>query len=265
MQSFESLLTQSEQESSVIDSSWGQGRTLFGGLSSAIALKKAESLLPDNRPLRSLAVNFSGQCLADTPISLSEQVLSNGKSISQINTQVIQNERIVTQVCACFGIERESEIDISAPIKELPVLGENQRFNYVKGLTPEFVKHFEFEYCKGQFPFSNSPKNELAGWMRFKESGDTFSDSHLIALIDAWPPTVLQKLKSLAPCASVSWNIEIVQPLSQLKTRLDSDTWLYYEAVIKQAHHGYAHTEASIYSPDGTLLALSRQLIAVYA
>lgn len=263
--SFDQLLTSTNtSEPLSVDSSWGQGRTLFGGLSAALAFNKIRQGIDLQRPLRSLSVNFSGQTLADSPFVLEQQVLSAGKSISQINGHVVQNERIVTQVCACFGIERESSIEVASPKAELPKLGSNQRLNYMKGLTPEFVQHFEFEYSKGQFPFSNSPANELAGWMRFKEAPSVFTEAHLIALIDSWPPAVLQKLKSFAPCATVSWNIEMVQPLSLLKQPLHTDGWLYYDAVIKQAHHGYAHTEAKIYNTDGTLLALSRQLIAVY-
>lgn len=264
--SFDQLLISANTSDSLsVDSSWGQGRTLFGGLSAALALSKVRQSIEPLRPLRSLSANFSGQVLADSPFILKHQILSNGKSISQANGQVVQNERIVTQVCACFGVERESSIEINSPKVALPKLGTNQRLNYTKGLTPEFVQHFEFEYCKGQFPFSNSPVNELAGWVRFKEAGAEFTETHLIALIDSWPPTVLQKLKSFAPCATVSWNVEIVQPLSLLKQPLLADDWLYYDAEIKQAHHGYVHTEAKIYTPNGTLLALSRQLVAVYA
>ncbi|WP_320820659.1 acyl-CoA thioesterase domain-containing protein [Thalassolituus sp.] len=36
------------------------------------------------------------------------------------------------------------------------------------------------------------------------------------------------------------------------------------EADIREAYGGYAHTEARIFSADGTLLALSRQLVVVY-
>jgi acyl-CoA thioesterase len=262
---FEQLIQQAQTESEFsINRSWGQGRTLFGGMSAALALQSISKQVNNERPLRSLAVNFTGQTLSDTPISVTEQILSAGKSISQINGQVLQNNKVVTQVCACFGIERESDINVSSPKIEFPELGTHQRLNYIKGLTPEFVQHFEFEYCKGQYPFTNSPLNELAGWVRFKEAGSEFTDAHLIALIDAWPPTVLQKLKSVSPCATVSWNIEIVQPLSLLKHPILADDWLYYEAEIKQAHHGYAHTEAKIYNSDGLLLALSRQLVAVY-
>ncbi|WP_430463013.1 hypothetical protein ACQUQU_04470 [Thalassolituus sp. LLYu03] len=34
--------------------------------------------------------------------------------------------------------------------------------------------------------------------------------------------------------------------------------------MIRQAHHGFGHTEARISTADGTLLALSRQLVVVY-
>jgi len=263
---FEQLQQQAHTKNEFsVNSSWGQGRTLFGGLTAALVYEKIKQSVSLERPLRSISINFSGQALADSLLSISEQVLSNGKSISQINGQLFQNDRVVTQVCACFGTERESDIEIPTPKENLPELGTHPRLNYIKGLTPEFIQHFEFEYCKGQLPFTNSPLNELAGWVRFKEPGQNFTEGHLIALIDAWPPTVFQKLKKPAPCATISWNLEIVQPLSQLNQSLSASDWFYYSAEIKQAHHGYAHTEAKVYAPDGTLIALSRQLIAVYA
>ena len=86
----------------------------------------------------------------------------------------------------------------------------------------------------------------------------------MAALIDAWPPTVLQKLKHPSPCASVTWSLEFAQPLAMLDEPLKPGSWVYYDAEIKQAHHGYAHTVARIYHPNGELIALSRQLVAVY-
>jgi acyl-CoA thioesterase len=47
-------------------------------------------------------------------------------------------------------------------------------------------------------------------------------------------------------------------------TPLTANDWLYYEVDIMEAHGGYAHTTAKIYRADGTLLALSRQLVVVY-
>lgn len=264
--SFEYYLEQARSENTFsVDKSWGQGRTLFGGVSAAIALEKTRQLIEPHRPLRSLAVSFCGATRAEQEFEVSATVLSDGKSISQLNGLVKQDDKVVTQITACYGTERASDIDIQAPLADLPALGEGQRMSYIKGLTPEFVQHIDYEYSRGQFPFSNSKHNELAGWMRFNEPGKAFSDSHLVALIDSWPPVVLQKLKSLAPAATVTWNLEIVQPLQLLEHPIAADDWLYYEAEIKQAHHGYVHTEARIYTASGILIALSRQLVAVYA
>ena len=262
---FDSLLTAAKTQNTVtIGPDWGQGRTLFGGLTAALAFSKIRQGVDSERSLRSLSVNFSGQSLSDTPFTIHEQQLSGGKSISQVNGQIIQNDRIVTQVCACFGLARASEINVDFPKAELPKLGTHQKLGYFKGLSPEFVQYFEFEYCQGQLPFTNSPQNELAGWVRFKDEGSAFTEEHLIALIDAWPPTVIQKLKRFSPCATVSWNLEITQPLSLLENELQPGEWIYYDSTIKQAHQGYAHSEAKVYRADGTLLALSRQLVAVY-
>jgi acyl-CoA thioesterase len=79
-------------------------------------------------------------------------------------------------------------------------------------------------------------------------------------LIDVWPPTVLQQLKWPAPASTMSWNVEFIHPHPVIAPT----DWLGYECVTRQAAQGYAHTEANIYTPDGTLIALSRQTVTVF-
>lgn len=249
-------------DSLTITPDWGQGRTTFGGLSAALALAHMQ---PDTegKTLRSVSVSFCGALQTDKPLSLSRKVLRSGKSVSHLQSEVWQEGALCTQVNACFGSERESAIDVAHPNLCNGEAGSGQRMPFIKGLTPEFTRHIAFSYVDGGLPFSNSKANHLKGWMRFNEGSGDMTDAHLLALIDAWPPTLLQKLKGFAPCASVTWSVEMVTPLNQI-TPLHSTDWLWYEAEIRQAHHGYGHTEARIATADGTLLALSRQLVAVY-
>lgn len=239
---------------------WGQGRTTFGGLSAALIIEKLQQTQAQDRYLRSLNINFCGPLFTEQPFSLSSSTLSEGKSISQINGQAIQNDKVVTQLVACFGIERQSDINVEPVIRDLGKPGAGNRLNYIKGITPEFVRHVEFSYTRGKFPFSNTKETGLGGWVRFKESPAVMTEAHLVALIDAWPPTLLPMLKTPCPCATVSWNLEFIQPMP----KLSPGDWIYYEADIKQAHHGYGHTDAKIYNENGQLLALSRQLTTVY-
>ncbi|ARU58919.1 acyl-CoA thioesterase, TesB family protein [Oleiphilus messinensis] len=243
---------------------WGQGRTTFGGLVAALLLENLASEVEASNLLRSISVNFCGPLLINEPFQLARQVLSKGKSISQLNSQAIQAGNVVTQLTACYGIERASDIEVEASKVELGKPGEGTLIPFIPGITPEFIEHVEMRVNRGGLPFTKSKSTELAGWVRLRNLTGAVRDPHLLAIVDSWPPVVLQLLAKPCPSASVSWSMEICQPLSLLQSEVLADDWLYYDAVVEQAHHGYAHTVARIYHSDGTLIALSRQLIAVY-
>lgn len=247
-----------------LDPSWDQGRTTFGGMSASLILRQMTNNNDQCGQLRSLNIAFCGPLFTGQDFSIETHTIRAGRSIAHLQGSVVQDDKIATQVNACFGQERDSDIRVHAPVTTVPDIESGQKLPYIEGLTPGFVQHIDFIYHSGQFPFSNSQQDHIHGMMRFSDNPQTFTNEHLVALIDAWPPTVLQKLKSPAPCASVTWNLELVTPLSQLEQPISGSDYLYYEADIRQAHDGYAHTEARIYTLDGTLLALSRQLITIY-
>lgn len=247
-----------------IDESWGQGRTTFGGLSAALLLQQIEQQTGSDDRLRSASISFCGPLNTGIPFTLATRTVRQGKSVAHFQGEARQNEDTVTLLNACYGRERPSAIDIAYPCASPGVAGAGQTLPYIKGITPEFTRHIEFTYLEGGLPFTNSPHNHLRGWMRFRDCSGPLTNPHLLALIDAWPPTVLQKLRSPAPCASVTWSLEMITPLSQLDDEPEAGAWLWYEADIRQAHHGYGHTEARIYTAAGVPLALSRQLVTIY-
>jgi acyl-CoA thioesterase len=96
--------------------------------------------------------------------------------------------------------------------------------------------------------------------MKFKQEPKLFNEAAIVALIDAWPPAVLQLLKEPAPASTITWNMEFVQPSPELKPY----DMLFYDYQVIQASNGYAHTEAKVFHPNGELLVLSRQMVGVY-
>lgn len=86
------------------------------------------------------------------------------------------------------------------------------------------------------------------------------SEAHILALVDTWPPAVLPHLNKPAPGSSLTWTIEFVQP----QPLLDTLQWCSYRAVIEHARDGYGHTAAALWSPDGELIAISRQTVTVF-
>ena len=252
------------REELILDPTWGQGKTTFGGMSAALALAAIERDCQPQGPLRSLSVHFCGALNTGTDFSASARTLRAGRSIGHYMGEIHQDEQCTTTVTACYGVQRESDITVAAATVSPGEPGAGQRLPYIAGVTPEFVRHIDFTYVSGGLPFSGSKHNHIHGWMRFSDCDTALGDAHLVALIDSWPPTTLQKLRSVAPCASVTWSLEFATPTAALETPICGNEWLWYEALIEEAHGGYAHTTARISRADGTLLALSRQLVVVY-
>ncbi|MFH0090422.1 thioesterase family protein, partial [Pseudomonas aeruginosa] len=84
--------------------------------------------------------------------------------------------------------------------------------------------------------------------------------SHVGAVIYCWPGGVLAHLGSPALASSLTWTAEFLQPLPQQ----GSGDWCRYLAEIEEARDGYGHVAARMWSADGQLLAISRQMVTVF-
>ncbi|MGY2398071.1 acyl-CoA thioesterase [Pseudomonas sp. SDO5271_S396] len=247
-----------------IPAEWGQGRATFGGLVAALQYEALRAQVPADRPLRSLAVTFVGPVTPDVPASYQVEMLREGKAVSQLLGRVVQNGEVATLVQASFGSARESQIDVaSEPAPVFKHWDECQELPYIKGVTPEFMKHVAMRWSVGGMPFSGNTSRDMGGWVRLR--GDvqqaTLTESYLLALVDAWPPALLPHLKKPAPGSTLTWTIEFLQPLQALTT-LD---WCQYYAHIEHARDGYGHVAAALWSPTGDLIAISRQTVVVFA
>jgi len=105
---------------------WCQGRTAFGGLSAALLYQAIRSKVTEDRRLLSLSTNFVGPLLADTPFSLSVEILRKGKSSTQVLAKAIQNNQVCVIVQACFAKSRESAINVPVS-KSLSLKPVNER------------------------------------------------------------------------------------------------------------------------------------------
>lgn len=244
-----------------IQEDWGQGRTTFGGMSAALILGKMIKELDKDQPLRAVNVSFCGPVLVNDPLEISTEVMSSGKSISQITGALHQDGKLRTHLNACFGLERTSSIQLPVEKRtDLGTPGEGRPLPFIKGVTPDFTQNVQLHWVEGDFPFRESNKTRLTGWARLKQTPTSFEDEHLLAIIDAWPPAVLPMLKTPCPTSSVTWNVEFVHA----RPGLAPDDWVYYECDVVQAEAGYAHTQARVFHPNGDLIALSRQLVTIY-
>lgn len=247
----------------VLPATWGQGRAGFGGVVAALVYEAMQALVPEDRPVRSLAITFVGPLMVETPVSFEAEVLREGKAVSQVLGRAVQNGQVATIVQGSFGAARASAIRVAAePAPSMPPVDECQELPYVPGAAPEFTRYLAMRWGIGGLPFTGNTSREMGGWVRLRGEveREPVTVSHLLALVDAWPPAVLSHLKSFAPGSSLTWTIEFIQPTPQL----DTHDWCQYRALIEHAQDGYGHCAAALWTPGGELVALSRQTVTVF-
>ena len=245
-----------------IPASWGQGRTVFGGLSAALVYEAMRLKVKEERPVRSLAITFVGPLLVDQPISLEVEVLREGKSVSQLLGRAVQAGEVKVLIQGSFGHARASAVKVSglvapaySPWHEIP----EARFKPEK--LPAFVRYLGVRWVEGDPPLSQSEGRRIGGWVRLRECvKEAIQVPHLLALVDAWPPATLSHLAEPAPSSSLTWTIEFIHPLPALTT----EDFFAYQAHIEYAADGYGHIAANLWDDSGNLLALSRQVVTIF-
>jgi acyl-CoA thioesterase len=254
--------TKEDTISLTVSNSWAQGRTLYGGISASLAYQAMRQAIEPNKVLRSLSTNFIGPIEADKHFTIKTEILREGKNVTQVMGRIIQNDKVSLMAQASFGIARESKVHVTNQLQHQMDYPQKPNFMPpIPKVTPKFLSHFDLAKTKGGWPFTGNKGSILHGWMRFKKQPEIFSDAHLVALIDVWPPTVLQMLRWPAMASTMSWNLEFIHPHQSIS----GSDWFAYQAQTRQAADGYAHTEANIWDKHGTLVAISRQAVTVFA
>ncbi|MEB0043510.1 MULTISPECIES: thioesterase family protein [unclassified Pseudomonas] len=247
----------------VIPAEWAQGRACFGGLMAALQFEAMRAKVPADRPVRSLALTFVGPAAPGVPISFEVEVLREGKAVSQVLGRAMQGGQVMTLIQGSFGAPRVSAISVQAdPAPTLKSVDECLELPFIPGITPEYLRFMSMRWGLGGLPFSNTPSREIGGYVRLRGDvkNEPLTETHLLALVDTWPPALLPHLSKPAPGSSLTWTIEFVQPLPKLNTH----DWCMYRAVIEHARDGYGHTAAALWTPSGELVAISRQTVTVF-
>lgn len=253
--------TLQSQETVQVPSGWTQGRANYGGLVAAMMYAHTAALLDNERVLRSATVSFVAP-VATGEVTVTAEILRRGKSVIQTQCHMRQNGEVVAVLLCSFGAPRESAIHVDsppAPIFKAPEDG--IQLPFIHGITPDFVQNIDFRWTYGDLPFSGSTLPEMGGWMRLKEDRGDLDILDLFLLVDAWPPTVLPMTTGPAPGSSLTWTLE---PISLPKGKTATDWWQYL-ATTDYAADGYSNTKAHIWDDEGRLVALSRQVVVVFA
>lgn len=235
---------------------WLQGRSAFGGLQLAFALQAMRELVPD-RPLRTVQATFFSP-IPPGVMQTSATLLRSGKNTSVVEARVGDGSSSATLVVAVFGNALPSQIQVVPKQPSAPV-GEGIHQPFIQGVMPNFMRHFDIHWLRGELPFSGGTCLDPILEISFLDDG-LATEGHALAIADLIPPIGFSLLSTPAAGSSITWMIEL---LTDEIAGLPLQHWRL-DATLIAAKAGYTSQSVMLWGPGGMPIALSKQCMMVF-
>lgn len=235
---------------------WFQGRTVYGGLTAALALQAAIGSAPAGLPpLRAAQVAFVGP--ASGALRFRPRLLRQGKYSLSIDVDADSDGEPALRALFVFAAARASRIahDFSQRPQVRPA-GECPRLP-MHELAPRFLGNFDVRLAGGSAPVSGAANPEFIAWVRHLDDEGVAPAVALVALADALPPAALASFTEMAPVSSITWSFELFDPPA-------GRGWFLLRSFSQQAAHGYSVQEMEIWDESGRRVLAGRQSVALY-
>lgn len=235
---------------------WRQGRTAYGGFSSAMALQIALNHLSQQRaPLKAAQISFIGPVTEQ--VSFQVDTLRQGKSATQVAVDACVDGAIVLRAGFTFANKRESSIQhhyIECPQVESP----EHYASIPKNLpVPKFFKNFDIRLVSQSMFFSGSETPELLAWVRLDGSNEISAEVALLLIGDCLPPASTVCFKNMAPISSMNWTLDFTQPA-------EYSEWYLVRSFSLVAGGGYSYQSMQVWNERSELVLSGIQTVAIF-
>lgn len=227
-----------------------------GGYLAAIVLRALEARVddPERRP-RSLTVHYLAPP-AEGPVTVETRVERAGRSLVSLSARVVQDERTMALALAAFSLPRHGLTFNDLRMPEVPPPDALARREYVEGVMPPMAGQMATWQALGPLPLSGSDDPVTGGWMRLAEP-EALDHPQLALLTDAWIPAVFNRMSGPGAAPTVDLTIHFREPIPA-----EPSPDACYLGVFRThvGADGFVEEDGEIWTPDGRLLAQSRQL-----
>lgn len=235
---------------------WFQGRTVYGGLTAALALQAAIRGAPGALPpLRCAQVAFVGP--AAGALRFQPRLLRQGKSSASIEVEASSDGDTALRALFVFAAARTSRIAHDFSQRPSVRAAADCPRMPLHELAPKFLANFEVRLAGGSAPVSGSAHPEFIAWVRHLDDRGADPTVALTGLADALPPAALASFTEMAPVSSIAWSFELFGPPA-------SGGWFLLRSFSQQAADGYSVQDMEIWDESGRRVLAGRQAVALY-
>jgi acyl-CoA thioesterase len=237
--------------------SWFFDRGPNGGFVAAMLLHAAMRMAEIVQPPCSLAVQLLRPA-REGNVVLSAEVLRAGRLLTGVSVRMEQDGRPVAAALVTFAVALGADgayddtvfPDAPAP-GDLPPVPTR-----IPGLPP-FVANFDLRFALGHPILTEAPEAMAGIWIRcaVPRSPDTVA---VTAFADAWAPLPWIRRASPIPIATV--DLTVLFRDHGWYARARDDDFVLAVSRSRLLRHGLFEEDGELWSPDGVLLAQTRQL-----
>jgi acyl-CoA thioesterase len=233
---------------------WWVGRGPLGGYVMAIALRAMQLAAGDDaRQPRTVTMHFVRAPVAG-PVVVRPTVERAGRSVSFVTARMEQDGKLVGLAIAAFASPWESPRFDRLPIPDVDPPGPREAPNPpFDGPPPAFTQQLTMQHRFGPVPFSGGDDALVGGWFGLLEERPLDALA-LVMLADAWFPTPFPLLTGPALAPTVELTVHLRAPLPL------EDSLVLGRFHSAQVRDGFFDEDGALWTPDGTLVAQSRQL-----
>jgi acyl-CoA thioesterase len=238
-----------------LDAAWWTPRGPLGGYVMAIVLRALEHTVADaERMPRSVTMHFLRPPAAG-PVTVATVVERTGRSLTTVTGRLEQHGKLMGIAVGAYSKPWEGPLLDDAPMPEVepPDTGRPPRPTLGGGTPPPFIGRLTMQHRFGADAFTRAEHAEVGGWLGLREEREV--DALVLAVLaDAWFPAPWPRLKALAPAPTIDLTLHFRAPLPL------ADTLLLGRFRTRLVRDGFFEEDGELWSPDGTLVAQSRQL-----
>lgn len=235
---------------------WYQGRTIYGGLSAALALQSVLQTAAQNLPpLKSAQILFVGP--ASGSLRFAAQLLRQGKSVTSIAVDCFSGSEIALRAAFMFASPRSSQIQHE--LFSRPAVNGPDSYPRLPNVSsaPAALGNFDLRFAGGSLPVSGSERGEFVAWVRHRDAAGVEPAVALLALADALPPAAMACFSDFAPVSTMQWTVDLAQPATP------SD-WFLLRSTSQQAGNGYSFQTMEVWDEHSQLVLCGNQTVAIF-
>lgn len=236
-----------------IPPSWHQGRTSYGGLSSALAYQAAKLSAEDLPPLQSAQIAFVGPLAGEVEVTAT--ILRRGKNTAFVKSEISSSDGVGLSCTFIFMNRRASHLayeGLSRPVFPPIPADENAR----SGPPEFFTGHMQYPDKRLELGMAT---NRLSSWHRFTEHDGLDHVAELLCIGDALPPSAMGLMTEKGMVSSMNWQINMLTDAPATR-----NGWWFLESETHQAGNGASSQYMTAWNSEGQPMLTGMQSVAIF-